>query len=65
MNNAEPVGSTVLVNKTLTGSDRKCVAIPVDSAAAVAACFIAAFMALWARGGSEYTELNGSVIDKL
>jgi len=57
MNNAEPVGSTVLVNKTGTGSDRKCVATPVDSVAAVTGRFVASFMALWAIGG--YNGLNG------
>jgi len=57
MNNAEPVGSTVLVNKTGTRSDRNCVATPVDSVAAVTGGFVASFMALWASGG--YTGLGG------
>ena len=63
MNNAEPVGSTALVNKTGTRSDRNCVATPVDSAAAVTGRFVAYFMALWACGG--YFGLNGRTIGTL
>ena len=63
MNNAEPVGSTALVNKTGTRSDRKCVATPVDSVAAVTGCFVASFMAMWARGG--YIAMSGEIIDEL